>query len=435
VIGLFHTFVSASVLWISSTGTALASSSAGVSTRSPIGFDSAHFLALLLVASLVALAGQRFRLSYSLSLVLVGLALGLAHVLPNVSLEPHTLFTLFLPPLLFEAALKLDTGELRRDGLPIGLLALGGTLVSCLLIAALVSWFLGLPWPVALVFGALISPTDPISVIAVLRQNGVNHRLALIIESESLFNDGVAVVLFTVLLGLALGHTTSLLDGVVKFCVVVIGGTAIGAGIGAAASWLTHAFDDPLPELMLTTVVAFGAYLLADACGMSGVIAVVAAGIVVGNFGMTSGMSPGTRGIVMAFWEFAAYVANSIVFLLIGVQAVLVQWWGHLEVVAVCSAIVIGTRVAVVYPLAELSKRLGTRLPLAWQHLLVVGSLRGALSMALALGLPTEFPQRSLVVSLTFGYVLVSLLLQGPLVGPLIRSLKLSGAPVTPDQN
>jgi CPA1 family monovalent cation:H+ antiporter len=391
-----------------------------------IGFESGNFLALMLVASLVALAGRRFRLPYSLSLVLVGLVLGLTRVMPDVRLEPHTLFTLFLPPLLFEAALNLKVDELRRDGLPIGLLALGGTIVSCLLIALLAAWSLGLAWPVALVFGALISPTDPISVIAVLRQNGVNHRLALIIESESLFNDGVAVVLFTVLLGAAMGHPIGLLATVGKFCLVVVGGTAVGAGFGAAASWLTHAFDDPLPELMLTTVVAFGAYIMAEAIGVSGVIAVVAAGIVVGNFGMTSGMSPPTRATVRAFWEFAAYVANSVVFLLIGVQAVLVQWWGHFGVVAACSAIVLGARVAVVYPLSSLSNRLGVYLPRAWQHLLVVGSLRGALSMALALGLPAEFPQRSLVVSLTFGYVLVSLLFQGPLVGPLTRYLKLS---------
>ncbi|MDB5099137.1 MAG: Na+ antiporter [Cyanobacteria bacterium RYN_339] len=383
------------------------------------------FVTLMVTASIVAMVARRFKLPYALALVVTGLAIGFWHLMPQAQLDPQTLFTLFLPPLLFEASINLPGGQLRADWKPIGAFALVGTILSTGLVGAAVAWGFGIPLPVALVFGALISPTDPISVIAVLKQLGVNPRLALIVEAESLFNDGVAVVVFLVLLGSAMGQDATVLGVVGRFAWVMLGGIAVGGLVGWAASRATKDFDDHLLEIMLTTIVAFGAYLLAEAMHVSGVIAVVAGGLVVGNYGMRTAMSEQSRVAVHAFWEYAAFVVNSIVFLLIGIQACQVAWWTHWELVLGATAAIMAARAICIYGLALPLKAVGAGLPPSWQHLLVWGSLRGALSMALALGLPPAFPFREQVISMTFGYVLFSLLAQGLTVGKLITRLGL----------
>jgi CPA1 family monovalent cation:H+ antiporter len=202
-----------------------------------------------------------------------------------------------------------------------------------------------------------------------------------------------------------------------RFAWVMLGGIAVGATVGALASHATKAFDDHLLEIMLTTIVAYGAYLAAEGLHVSGVVAVVAGGLVVGNAGP---MSRDGQVAVHAFWEYAAFVANSIVFLLIGIQAFHVAWWTRWELVLGAIAAVTLARAASIYLLAWPLK-----LPATWQHLLVWGGLRGALSMALALGLPAGFPYREQVLSMTFGYVLFSLLAQGLTVGKVIRRLGL----------
>jgi CPA1 family monovalent cation:H+ antiporter len=382
-----------------------------------VPFDMTVFVTLMVIASIVAMLARRFQLPYALALVVTGLAIGFWHLLPQAQLEPRTLFTLFLPPLLFEAAINLPGDQLRADWKPIALFALVGTLLSTALVGGAVAWGFGLPLAVALVFGALISPTDPISVIAVLRRLGVNPRLALIVEAESLFNDGVAVVVFLVLLAAAMGQDASVAGAFGRFAWVMLGGIAVGATVGALASHATKAFDDHLLEIMLTTIVAYGAYLAAEGLHVSGVVAVVAGGLVVGNAGP---MSRDGQVAVHAFWEYAAFVANSIVFLLIGIQAFHVAWWTRWELVLGAIAAVTLARATSIYLLAWPLK-----LPATWQHLLVWGGLRGALSMALALGLPAGFPYREQVLSMTFGYVLFSLLAQGLTVGKVIRRLGL----------
>jgi CPA1 family monovalent cation:H+ antiporter len=217
----------------------------------------------------------------------------------------------------------------------------------------------------------------------------------------------------------------------------MLGGIGVGALVGYAASLATKAFDDHLLEIMLTTIVAFGAYLAAEAVHVSGVIAVVAGGLVVGNYGMPRSMTHDTRVAVHAFWEYAAFVVNSVVFLLIGLQAFQVAWWTRWELVLGAVLAVTLARAICIYGLALPLKLAGAALPAAWQHLLVWGSLRGALSMALALGLPAAFPHREEVLSMTFGYVLFSLLAQGLTVGRGVswlglRSASAAGQPAPP---
>lgn len=393
------------------------------------GFDVTEFFWLLLIASVVSMLGRRFKVPYAIALVITGLLVGAPHLLPEAHLEPHTLFTVFLPPLLFESAIHLRIDALRRDARAIAIYALGGTLLSTFVVGGLSVWTLDLPWKVALVFGALISTTDPISVVAVVKRLGVGPRLSLLVEAESLFNDGASVVIFGLLLELASGGAVSAADGVQRFLIVVIGGAGIGGGIGALASRVTREFDDHLLEIMLTTVVAFGAYLCAESVHVSGVIAVVVAGLVVGNYGMPTGMSPTTRLAVASFWEYAAFVVNSLVFLLLGMEVTLVNLWANVGPVLVAIVTVLVGRAVAIYLLSPLVNALGGAVPSAWRHVLFWGGLRGALSIALALGLGPRFPYRDRLVVLTFGVVLFSLLAQGLTFSRLLRRLGLTGGP------
>lgn len=390
--------------------------------------DFTQFFWLLLAASVVAMAGRYIRIPYALALVVTGLLIGAPHLLPQAHLDPHLLFTVFLPPLLFETAINIRFDALRREWKPVAIYALGGTFLSTFLIGWLSAQWLGLPLAVALVFGALISSTDPVSVIAVFKQLGVGKRLSLLMEAESLFNDGAAVVLFGVLTGAAMGQSVSLAAGIQTFLTTVLGGAGVGILLGGLASRLTREFNEHLLEITLTTIVAFGSYLLAETLHVSGVIAVVSAGLVIGNYGMRTGMSPATRLAVVSFWEYAGFVVNSIVFLLLGIEVTFVNLWKDAPIIGGAVCIVLLARAAVVYLLSVGVNALRGNVPRAYQHILFWGGLRGALSMALVLGLPPSFPQRDTLVALAFGVVLFSLLAQGLTMGPLIRQLGLSGS-------
>lgn len=383
--------------------------------------DVTQFFWLILIAAVVAMLGRRIKIPYALALVLTGLLIGAPHLLPQVHLDPHILLTVFLPPLLFETALNLRVEALRREGKSIAVYALGGTLLATFVVGWLAHWTLNLPFNIALVFAALISTTDPVSVIAVFKRLGVGKRLSLLMEAESLFNDGASVVLFSVLVGVAMGGSVTLAAGVQQFFVTVIGGAAVGGGIGTLASRITREFDEHLLEITLTTIVAFGSYLAAESLHVSGVIAVVSAGLVIGNYGMKTGMSPSTRLAVASFWEFAGFVVNSIVFLLIGIEVTFVNLWGEVGMVAGAIGVVMVGRAAAIYGLSPLVNLFKGNVPFAWQHILFWGGLRGALSMALVLGLPPAFPYRNTLVVLAFGVVLFSLLVQGLTVGPLLQ--------------
>ncbi len=384
-----------------------------------------QFFWLLLIAFVVALLARRFRVPYALALVVTGLLVGLTRLLPQAHLEPQLLFTVFLPPLLFESAIHLRLDALRGNFKPIAIYTLAGTILSTFLVGGLVAWLLKLPLPSALVFGALISATDPISVIAIFKRLGAGRRLTLIMEAESLFNDGVSVVLFSVLTAAAMGATVSLPLAVLQFLQLIVGGILLGALIGIAATRIHQDLDDHLVEITLTTIVAFGSYLAAESLHVSGVMAVVAAGLVIGNFGQAA-MTPGIRLAVTAFWEYAGFVVNSLIFLLIGIEVVTINWSDKIGLALGAALLVLLGR-GVIYPLSWLVNRVGGNVPRAWQHVLVWGGLRGALSMALVLGLPAQLAGRETLVAATFGVVLFSLLVQGLSIGPLLGRLGLVG--------
>ena len=264
-------------------------------------------------------------------------------------------------------------------------------------------------------------------MIAIFKRLGAGKRLTLIMEAESLFNNDTAVVLFTLMMGVMAGGKISLAQGVVQFVQLVAGGALLGIAIGGLASRVHYELNDHLVEITLTTVVAFGSYLSAEALHVSGVMAVVVAGLMIGNVGMRTAMSPGTRLAVTAFWEYAGFVVNSIVFLLVGIEVAFVDWHYKVGLALGAVAIVLIGRSAI-YPISLLVNRFKGDVPLAWQHVLFWGGLRGALSMALVLGLNRDFPQRDTLVAATFGVVLFSLLVQGLTIGPLMKRLGLCNA-------
>jgi len=387
---------------------------------------SLSFFWLMLLASMVAMLGRFIKIPYTIALVLTGLMVGYFGLLPGVYLEPHILFAIFLPPLLFEAGINIHFRPLQRQWKIIGVLAVFGTLISTLVVGYGIHYFLGLPILVALLFGAVISPTDPISVLAIFKRLGVNERLSMIVEAESLFNDGIAVVMFGVIQSVIITSTFSLSQSLLTFIIAVCGGVVIGIIIGASASLITKEFDDHLLEITLTTIVAYGSYLAAESVHVSGVIAVVAASLVMGNYGLPRGMSPASRLAVISFWEYAAFAVNSMVFLLVGLEITVMPMVANLNTILVAFGVVLVGRATSVYSLSALLSAFGQFIPARWRHVLVWSGLRGALSMAMVLGISTAVPEREILVPLIFGVVLVSLMGQGLTIGPLISKLGLS---------
>jgi CPA1 family monovalent cation:H+ antiporter len=388
----------------------------------------AHIFWLLLIAFCATLVARKAKAPYALALVITGLVIGIQRLLPHIRLDPTFLLMVFLPPMLFDSAINLRLDELKQNWRPITIYTLAGTIASALIVGVLAAIWLHAPLAVGLTFGALISTTDPISVIAIVKRLNAGRRLTLILEAESLFNNDTAVVLFTVTLAALAGHHVSPGASVLQFVYLVAGGAIFGSVVGLAATRIHNELDDQLVEISLTTLVAFGSYLGAESLHVSGVVAVIAAGIVVGSVSMHSAMSPGTRLAVTAFWEYAAFLVNSVVFLLIGIEVCYVDWRRGIGFTLVAIVMVLLGR-ASIYPLSIVVNRLGGAIPRSWQHVLFWGGLRGALSMALALDLSPAFPHRDAIISATFGVVLFSLLAQGLTVAPLLRHLGLTGTP------
>ncbi len=384
---------------------------------------------LLLVVSVVAIGVRRIRLPYTVALVLVGLFITFEHQLA-LEVTPELILALFVPPLVFQAAFHLELSDLRKNLVPILVLAIPGVVLSTMIVGGIVAVGINLPISVAIVFGALISATDPVAVVSLFRNLGVTRRLAIAVEGESLFNDGTAIVVFQLALVAVSSGSYNLVSGTFDFLRIAVGGFAIGVGLGWAASRLIARIDDYFIEITLTTVLAFGSYLTAEQVHVSGVLAVVAAGIVAGNMS-PQGMSPTTKIILFNFWEYLAFLVNSLVFLLIGLRINVDQLIAHLPPIGVAVLAVLISRAVAVYGLMLLVRIFRSRayLPLSWQHVLFWGGLRGAIGLALALSLPSNLQERSLLEVMAFGVVLFTLLAQGSTIQFLLKRLGLADRP------
>jgi CPA1 family monovalent cation:H+ antiporter len=381
---------------------------------------------MLFVASLVAMITRRLKLPYSAGLVAAGLALALLPFGFRVRLTPELIFTMFLPPLIFEAAIQIPWRPLRRELPLLLLLVTVGVLLAAALVACGMHYLIGWSWLGAAFFGILVAATDPVSVIALFREIPVQPRLHLLVEAESLLNDGVAAVAFVVLVAVAGGGpvTASFIAG--KLLITGLGGVAAGAAVALPLLLIAGRTEDRLVEITLTTLAAFGAFLLAEHFHLSGVLAGLTAGLIVGNVGWMGSISDSSRPNILYFWEYAAFLANSVIFILIGGAMAGTPLLPVLEAAAAAILLSLAGRAATIYPIAALFGRTSLGLPASYQHVLWWGGLRGALALALALALPASVVEREHIVAVVFAVVAFSVFVQGLTMGPLIARLGLT---------
>jgi CPA1 family monovalent cation:H+ antiporter len=388
------------------------------------------FVILFSIASLVAVAARRIRVPYTIALVIVGLVVGAFRIVAAPHLTRELLFAVFLPGLIFEAAYNIHATELKESWRTVAVLAGPGVVISIACAAALITGAFrlfglepALSWQYVMVFAALVVATDPIAVVSMFRQMGVPTRLTTLVEAESLFNDGTSIVVLSLVLAYVDGSAPGVAGLTLQFLLVVGGGAIVGTALGYVLSGVSKLLDDTLVEITLTTIAAYGSFVAAEHLGLSGVVATVCAGLVLGTYGREVAMSERTRVSVDAFWEYIAFAMNSVVFLLIGFEvrpAVLLESAGPI-VLAFLGVIV--SRLVVVFGARRLLSGTSERIAPAWAAVLTWGGLRGALSMVLALALPPAFPHRDLLIDMTFGVVLLSLLVQGLTMQPLVKRL------------
>lgn len=380
-----------------------------------------YAIGLLLIATIVGILARRSRMPYTVGLVIVGAGLAIFQGL-HVELEPELILGIFVPPLIFEAAFHLPIVSLRRNIVPILVLATVGVLTTTFLVGGIVSLGAGIPLSLAIIFGSIIAATDPVAVIALFKTLGVPKRLQVLLEGESLLNDGTAIVIFNIAVAAAVTGGFSIREGISDFIISAGMGLGIGVVLGILASLVISRIDDHLIETAITFILAYGAFLLAESMHVSGVLAVVAAGLANGNIG-PRGMSPTTRIVVFNFWEFMSFIANSFVFLLIGlvtdISLLLNNWqailWG------IFAALV--SRMLVTYGLLSPFKDI----PARWKHIIYWGGLRGAISLALVFSLSTKLEESASdqLLAMVFGLVLFTLLVQGTTMGAAVKKFQI----------
>lgn len=387
---------------------------------------------LVLASAVVTVVARWIRLPYTLALLLLGLVIGVFTQTSILTLSSDVILLIFLPPLLFEAAFVLDLDLLWRRRRGVMVLALLGVVLATLVTGAVVYSATALPWSVAVLFGAMIAATDPVAVLAMFRQLGVDPRLSVLLEGESLFNDGIALVLFSTLVtSVVTGFQPA--EAASTFIWSVAGGVAVGLVAGGIGYFLLAKTDEHLTEMLVSVAVAYGAFLAAEELSASGVLATLAAGMALGRAGQlrTTLLSSGAEPLV-ELWAFLAFLANAALFLELGITIRATDLLDNRESVAWGIAAALAGRAAVAYGLGPVINRLGTRVANSELHVLFWGGLRGAVALAAALSLPADFPHQSELLAMTYGAVLFTLLVQGLTIGPLVRVLKLQHEPSTP---
>jgi CPA1 family monovalent cation:H+ antiporter len=390
-----------------------------------------RFLLLLILvgalATVLGLVSRRARmLPYPVVLAGAGIVVGLlpGEQLPHVGAE--VILLAFVPGLVFEAALTLDLPELRRRLVPVGLLATAGVAATVLLIGTLTHLLLGFSWASGMLLGAILAATDPIAVVTLLRQLKAPSGLAAILEGESLLNDGTGVAVFSAVLATILAGAPSFGDAALRFVEIGVGGAVIGLAVGFLGVALMRAAEDAPLEILATLVIAYGSYLAADIVHASGIVAVVAAGVVIARYGSTTGKLHGTQ--LLGFWNLLAFVLNAILFILVGAALPASKLLPVAGLVIAAFVIMLVTRAVPVYGLLTALDWRARGIPWPWRHFTFWAGLRGALSVALALSVAdlTQVDKRVSIVA--YGVVLLSLLIQGGLIAPVARALRIERA-------
>ena len=406
-------------------------------------------LAILVAIAILFEIARRLGVPYPTLLVLGGLGLAFVPGLPRIELEPDLVLLVFLPPLLFSAAAESPLRDLRANLAPLIRLSFGLVMFSMVIVAAVIHAAIPtLSWAAALTLGAIVGPTDALAATSVFRRLGAPRAVRTLIEGEALFNDATALVAYRVAWPLAVASGTFVLsDAVGGFFLAALGGIAIGAVVGRVAGEILRRLDDPPVEVLISVVIPFAAYLPADRLGLSGVLAAVAAGLVIGSR-LGTILTPNSRVLWLTSWKMIGFVLNGFVFVLIGLELPeILQGLGGrppVEILGlaalVCGVVVLG-RVVWVFAasllpgsprriIARRDARLATRLTF------VVGwaGLRGAVSLAAALALPVNFPERNLILLLTFAVILVTLVGQGLTLPRVVRWARWDGTEFDGDE-
>jgi CPA1 family monovalent cation:H+ antiporter len=387
------------------------------------------FVVFLAAAAGVALIARRAAIPYSVAFVGFGLVVGALAGVGRIEVTPGLVLIVLLPGLIFEASYQIEIGRLRATGMAVFLLAGPGVLIAAGLVALVLWQRTGLRPEIGFVVGAIVAATDPASVIASFRRLRAPRGLSTLVEAESLFNDGTGVVLFALAVG-AVSSPTSPGPAALSFVVTIAVSTTIGIAAGLAATQLIVRVNDHLIELTISVVLAYGTYLVADAAHQSGIIATAVAGLVLGNVGRRLGLSRLTIDALDTVWEFLAFLLTALVFLLVGlaipagelVHAIVPIGWAVLAVLLARALIVY----LLVGGLARLAgQRRGLAIEPGWLHVVFWSGLRGGVSVALALSLPADFPERALVQEIAFGVVLFTLVTQATTIHVLLARLGL----------
>ena len=382
------------------------------------------FVVLVAIATAAGLVFRRIGVPYTVLLVVVGL--GGVVVAPELHAQvpPEVILTVFLPGLVFESGYRLDIDELRHSWGAIAFLAVPGVLITAVIVAGVLSLAAGVPHELGFLVGAMLAATDPAAVIATIKRLHAPERLSTLIEAESVFNDGTAIVVFTVALTALAGGQT-LTGAAIALVVAVVVSAAIGIVAGIVAGRVANLTDDHLIELSITLVLAYGTYILADSWHLSGIIATVVAAITFGIQARRGAMTERAQEAVETVWEFAAFLLTAVLFVLVGLAidigalgtAIVPIIWGIIAVVGARALLFYG----VVGPANRMLRAPEHRFPAGWLNVMIAAGMRGAVSVALALSLPPDIPQRALLVEIAFGIILFTLVVQGLALDPIMH--------------
>ncbi len=391
---------------------------------------TAIFISLVGLAIAAATIAARYaRIPYTVGLVVAGLAIGVSAHPSAIQFTPTLVLFVFLPALLFAGAWEMDLALLRRYWVSIALLASVGVAFGIAVSFALLSTAAGIDARVALMFGTLVAATDPVAVLALFRQLRVDRGLATIVEGESLFNDGVAVVAFRVLVISAAGGAGAAafhpVQAAEMFVRLILGGALVGGAIGFGAALALRSMKNAVLDVVVTTAIAYGSYVLAEAAHLSGIVAVIAAGLSCSAIRSATGSTEQATHALDRFWELCALLANSVLFVLVGLAIDLKSIAGVGTAALWGVVAVLVTRALMVYGLSPFSAAARRPLPHSWQHVIALGGLRGALSMALVLSLPEDFHNRAQLIAMVYSVVLFTLIVQGLSLGPAVGFLSL----------
>lgn len=402
----------------------------------------AAFLAVMLLASIIS---HRAKVPYTLILVIIGITLSALSILSlvgegasqvitqmssffiNLSLgEAGGLFVgLVVPPLLFEAMIHVRSSDLRAVAKPAFLLSTIGVMISTLVVGLILWKIAGLPYLVSFLFAAIISPTDVATVLEIFRNAKVPSKLSTLMDTEAAFNDATGIAVFTIILASATLDKVSLVSTISNFAILFVGGALIGLVVAFVAEVLSSLLIDKLSQTILTISAVYGSYALASSLGTSGLISVAIVGLYFGNFTIKTTLGPSTRETINLFWEVAAFLGNSIAFLFIGFSTDIFRLAASIGSIVLAYLAVTAARAVTVYPILTIFDRLGQRIPLKWRNVTMLGGMRGALSIALAISIPVtaiSAAEHSQLTTLVLGVAFISISVQAALLYRYIKS-------------